>query len=130
MAHYVDSSALVKLVREEPETPALRQWLARGAGHVVACDLVRTEVVRAVRRSSPQDSATAHEVLAAVTLIPVSRGHFDSAARLEPVALRSLDAIHLASALDLGDELEGLVTYDDRLAEAARAYGVVVVQPR
>lgn len=130
MAYYVDSSALVKLVRQEPESLAFRRWLAQGAGRVVASDLVRTELIRAVRRASSQDLATAHAVLDTVALTAVSRALFDSAARLEPPALRSLDAIHLASALDLGDELEGLVTYDDRLAEAARAYGVVVVQPR
>ena len=129
MAHYVDSSALVKLVREEPESAALRRWLAQSAGEVVACDLVRTELIRAVRRASPQDAAVAHEVLDGVTLIPVTRALFDSAARLDPVVLRSLDAIHLAAALDLGDELDGLVTYDDRLGEAARANGVVVVRP-
>ena len=129
MAHYVDSSALVKLVREEPESAALRRWLAQAAGEVVACDLVRTELIRAVRRASPQDAAVAHEVLDGVTLIPVTRALFDSAARLDPVVLRSLDAIHLAAALDLGDELDGLVTYDDRLGEAARANGVVVVRP-
>lgn len=129
MAHYVDSSALVKLVREEPESAALRRWLAQAAGEVVACDLVRTELIRAARRVSPQDAAVAHEVLDGVTLIPVTRALFDSAARLDPVVLRSLDAIHLAAALDLGDELDGLVTYDDRLGEAARANGVVVVRP-
>jgi uncharacterized protein len=65
-----------------------------------------------------------------VTLIEVTVRTFEQAARLDPTVLRSLDALHLATALDLGDDLDGLVTYDDRLAEAARLNGVPVIAPR
>jgi len=72
----------------------------------------------------------AREVLDAVTLVRVTSAVFEAAGRLDPSELRSLDAIHLAAALDLGDDLEGLITYDDRLAEAAVSNGVTVVAPR
>jgi len=78
----------------------------------------------------PDRALRAREVLDAVTLLQVTPAVFEDAGRLEPSGPRSLDAIHLASALDLGDNLEGLVTYDDRLAEAAVSNGVAVLAPR
>ncbi len=69
-------------------------------------------------------------MLDAVTLVQITTAVFTAAGRLDPPALRSLDAVHLAAALDLGDELDGLVTYDVRLAEAAKANGVAVVTPQ
>lgn len=129
MAHYLDTSALVKLVVDEPETAALRTWWRQHGTTPVACDLVRTELMRAVRRAAPEAAVQAHAVLDALVLLQVTPRVFDVAGRLEPTTLRSLDAIHLAAALELGDELEGIVTYDDRLAEAAEAYGVAVLAP-
>jgi predicted nucleic acid-binding protein len=129
VAYYVDTSALVKLVVAEPETVALVAWLADGAREPIACDLVRTELMRAVRRAAPERVQRAREVLESITLCEVTSAVFDSAGRLEPTVLRSLDAIHLASALDLGDDLEGVVTYDDRLAHAASMLGIGVVAP-
>ncbi|QGQ18099.1 PIN domain-containing protein [Cellulomonas sp. JZ18] len=130
MAHYLDTSALVKLVVEEPETDALRTWWRQHGTTPVACDLVRTELMRAVRRATPEAAVQAHAVLDALVLLQATPRVFDVAGRLEPATLRSLDAIHLAAALELGDELEGMVTYDERLAEAAEAYGVAVLAPR
>lgn len=130
MAFYVDTSALVKLVVAESETAALRTWLGESSRELVACDLARTELVRAVRRVVPDRMLLAREVLDAVTLVHVTSAVFEAAGRLDPSELRSLDAIHLAAALDLGDDLEGLITYDDRLAEAAVPNGVTVVAPR
>ncbi|MCP4964600.1 MAG: type II toxin-antitoxin system VapC family toxin [bacterium] len=130
MAFYVDTSALVKLVVAESETAALRAWLGEPGRELVACDLVRTELVRAVRRVVPDRVLRAREVLDAVTLVHVTPAVFEDAGRLEPSGLRSLDAIHLAAALELGDDLEGLITYDDRLAEAAVSNGVAVLAPR
>jgi predicted nucleic acid-binding protein len=69
-------------------------------------------------------------VLESVTLVEVTTAVFEEAGRLDPPTLRSLDALHLAAALDLGDDLEGVVTYDERLAEAAMSNGVAVVAPR
>lgn len=129
MAYYLDTSALVKLVVAEAETPALQGWLAASDRQPVSCDLVRTELLRAVRRTDPSLAVAARAVLDAITLLEVTTGHFEAAGRLDPKILRTLDAIHLAAALDLGDDLDGIVSYDERLAEAARANGVPVVTP-
>lgn len=129
MAFYVDTSALVKLVVAGPETIALREWLVAVDSELVASDLVRTELMRAVRRVVPERAVQAREVLRAVTILEVTAVMFTEAGRLDPPSLRSLDAIHLAAAFDLGDDLEGLVTYDERMAEAARANGVAVFAP-
>ena len=130
MAHYMDTSALVKLVVSEPETAALQAWLAEDGREPVSCDLARTELMRAVRRAAPELAPDARRVLDAITLTQVTTALFEQAGRLEPETLRSLDAIHLASALDLGDDLRGLVTYDRGLAGAARSCGIDVVMPR
>ncbi|HVX21158.1 MAG TPA: type II toxin-antitoxin system VapC family toxin [Acidimicrobiales bacterium] len=129
MAHYLDASALTKLVVAEPETAALRGWLDSAERLPVASGLVRTELLRAVRRFLPERLALARAVLDAVTLLRIATPVLDEAGRLDPPGLRSLDAVHLATALDLGDDLEGLVTYDDRLADAAGQYGIRVVAP-
>ena len=71
----------------------------------------------------------ARAVLESITVVTLVRSTFERAAELEPELLRSLDALHLAAALELGDDLEGIVTYDDRLAEAAHRYGIPVIAP-
>lgn len=129
MAHYLDTSALAKLVVAEPESRALLTWLQAHDRRPVACDLARTELVRAVRRVAPDLALRAREVLDRLTLVTVTAGTFEAAGRLDPVGLRSLDALHLASALALGDDLDAVVTYDDRLADAARGHGIRVVAP-
>lgn len=129
LAYYVDTSALVKLVVAEGETVALQAWLAEQPRDPVACDLARTELLRAVRRATPDKVLRAREVLDAVTLMDVTTEIFEAAGRLDPTALRTLDAIHLAAALDLGDDLDGIITYDERLAQTARASGVAVASP-
>jgi uncharacterized protein len=129
LAFYIDTSALVKLVVAEPETDSLRAWLADGERDPVACDLVRTELIRAVRRAAPDRLVQARAVLDAVTLVEVTTKIFEEAGRVDPTVLRSLDALHIAAALDLGDDLAGLVTYDDRLAEGAASNGIPVVAP-
>ncbi|WP_156251827.1 type II toxin-antitoxin system VapC family toxin [Pseudactinotalea terrae] len=130
MAHYLHTSALVKLVIAEVETPALRGWLAEGHRDFVASDLARTELMRAVRRGAPDRVLRARTVLDSVSLLRLDTTTYESAGRIDPENLRSLDALHLASALELGDELDAMVTYDDRLAEAARQNGVPVLAPR
>jgi uncharacterized protein len=129
MAHYLDTSALVKLVVAEAETPALLAWLTADDRTPVSSDLARTELLRAVRRVAPDRAVQARTVLGSVTLLEVTTAMFDEAGRLDPALLRSLDAIHLAAALALGDDLEGLVTYDDRLADAAELNGLLVIAP-
>ncbi len=130
VAHYLDTSALVKLVVAEPETEALRAWLLEADRDPVGCDLVRTELMRTVRRAASDRVVDARDVLDAITLVEVTSAVFEAAGRLDPSTLRTLDAVHLASALDLGDDLDALVTYDDRLASAAELCGVRVIAPR
>ncbi len=129
VAYYLDTSALVKLVVAEAETGPLRAWLSEKPRDPVACDLVRTELFRAVRRVAPDRVLRAREVLEAVTLMEMTTAIFEEAGRLAPTIMRTLDAVHLAAALDLGDDLDGMVTYDDRLALAAETNGVSVTAP-
>lgn len=129
MAHYLDTSALVKLVVYEPETDALRAWLAASEREPVASDLARTELMRTVRRAASELAPNARRVLDAITLTQVTTAVFEQAGRIEPATLRGLDAIHLAAALDWGDDLRGLVTYDRVLADAASACGIAVIAP-
>lgn len=129
MAFYLDTSALVKLVVVEPETPAMHAWATRPGRVLVSCDLARTELMRAVRRVAPDLAVAAHEVLDSLTLLRVGTQVFDAAARLVPESLHTLDAVHLAAALALGDDLEAVVTYDERLAEVCRVNGVAVLAP-
>lgn len=130
MALYFDTSALVKLVVAEPETAALRDTVRTSSNECVTSDLTRTELVRALRRGAPDRVLAAREVLESLTLIALTTATFESAGRLEPSMLRTLDALHLAAALTLGDELEAVVTYDHRLAASCRANGVAVLTPR
>ena len=129
MASYIDASAAAKLVLEEPESRALAKWMTRDGRIAVTSDLTRTELLRATRRFAPDRMSEARAVLDIMTVVTVSTSVFERAATLDPESLRSLDAIHLASALELGDELDDLATYDVRLAEAARRYGISVVAP-
>ncbi len=130
MACYIDTSALAKLIVAEPETPALQRWFSAEDRDPVSCDLARTELFRAVRRVAPDRVSTTRAVLDSITLIALPSALFEHAARLEPSSLRTLDAIHLAAALDLGDDLDALVTYEDNLAQSATANGVRVLTPR
>jgi predicted nucleic acid-binding protein len=129
MAHYFDTSALTKLVVAEAESLALRQWLTATERTPVSCDLARTELLRAVRRVASDRMVQAREVLDSLVLLQVTTDTFEAAAHLDPTVLRTLDAIHLAAALTLGDELEGIVVYDERLAHAATLLGIRVISP-
>jgi uncharacterized protein len=125
---YLDTSALVKTIIEEPESLALLRWLD-DKEPLAACELVRVEAVRAVRLSDPEAVTRARQTVAALTLIRLDDPLYDHAANLEPSALRSLDALHLAAALSLGRDLAGVVTYDSRMADAAGMLGLRVVAP-
>ena len=129
MAYYLDTSAAVKLVLSEPGSTAVLAWVTEHDQELVSSDLLRTELLRATRRVSPRLMPRARAVLDAITLLTLPASTFERAAELDPELLRSLDALHLAAALELGDELEGLVTYDRRLATAAEQYAVTVVSP-
>lgn len=125
---YADTSALAKLILTEPESPALLAYLD-GRGGVVTSALVTTELVRAVRRLQPDLEPRAYALIAGLTLIEVDRGVLDAAGTLLPPEMRTLDAIHLATALALGGEIEALLTYDVRMAATARAAGLRVEVP-
>jgi predicted nucleic acid-binding protein len=125
--YYLDSSAIVKLVVEEPESVSLELLLEGSAS--ITCDLAVTEVIRAARRSPTTPVARANEVLGALSIITLDAASHRAAGLVGPDDLRSLDAIHLAAALELGDDLAGMVTYDERMADAARAVGLRVLAP-
>ena len=126
---YIDSSALVKLVIPEPESTALRNELSQWDRHVSSV-LARVEVVRACARVDARARRTAERVVRALDLIAVEDALLDEAARISPVELRSPDAIHLASALLLGDALGVAIAYDERMLQAMDASGLATASPR
>lgn len=132
--YYADASALVKLVLVEPESGALRTFLTDS--DIVSCELVLTEVPRAIRRAEARDPrlpldallARAGEVIDALALLPLDRGLLLTAGALAEPALRVLDAIHVAAAADLSP-LDAFVSYDERQGAAARLAGLRTVRP-
>lgn len=124
---YLDASAFVKLVRPEPETAGLVAAL-QSAAHVVAAEILEVEVLRANRRAGG-DPAVARTQLEAVGLVPLTAQIRAAAGELDPPTIRSLDAIHLATALSLHERLTALYTYDARMADAARGIGLSVCAP-
>jgi predicted nucleic acid-binding protein len=129
-ALYLDSSAFVKLLVDEAESTAVRTFLADRSARRVSSALLRTESLRAVRHLGPDALATVREGLRRVDLIGIDDRILDAAGTLEPRVLRTLDAIHLATVLAVGDDLEAIVTYDERMVEAARLLGLSTVSPR
>ena len=131
---YVDASALVKLVREEPESPALRRFLSDA--DLLSCELVLTELPRAIRRASAIDPrfplaqlmSRAGELLDSLALLPLDRALLLAAGALAEPAVRALDAIHVAAAVDLSP-LDAFVSYDERQGAAARLAGLRTVRP-
>ncbi|MGH3672156.1 MAG: type II toxin-antitoxin system VapC family toxin [Pseudonocardiaceae bacterium] len=130
MILYCDSSALVKLVVNEPESAELETWLgSQPEPMLVSSVLARTEVVRAVARTDPDAVHLAIELLAAISVVELDVSLADQAARLDPAELRSLDALHMAAALRLGPALGSMISYDERMVDAARRHGVAVAHP-
>jgi predicted nucleic acid-binding protein len=127
-AVYLDSSALVKLVVQEPESAALAARLRRDEERA-SCALARVEVVRAVRAHGPGAVTRARQLLERVSLVHLDDMLLDDAAELQGDELRSLDAIHLAAARALGDGLAELITYNRRMAAAARALSLPTGAP-
>jgi predicted nucleic acid-binding protein len=129
---YLDASALVKLVIEEAESSAVRALVAEWRHHT-SSRVASVEVPRAARRASgglPEATTRAVEAMAAINLVELDAEIVTTAATLEPFALRALDAIHLASALSLGDTVGAFVAYDRRLIDAAHGAGMPVLSPR
>lgn len=126
---YLDSSALLKLVFREVESSPLRTWLQRAEDTVVSSELAKVEVLVSTRRLDPTALPLAREVVAGLDLLALSGAAVEIAAETE-LQLRSLDALHLASAQLLGTELSSFVAYDQRLIEAAESRKLTVITPR
>jgi predicted nucleic acid-binding protein len=128
-AVYLDSSAIVKLAIREVESVALRQYLRRRRT-LVSSALAKTEVARAVLSLGDQALARCQAVLDRIELVRINDRVLGAAGSLLSADVRSLDAIHLATAVVLGESLRVVITYDDRMAVAARAQGLKVVAPK
>ena len=130
---YLDASAIVKLIAAEPETAALESALARRDGLLTSRVSV-VEVQRAVRRAASRKLLQrVDDVFEAFVLIEASASILGAAGSVAPTTLRSLDAIHLATALSLHfDEPATLefICYDNRLADAAKRAGLEVSRPQ
>ena len=122
---YFDSSAIVKLSHTEPHSIALVEYLASGEVEASTSVIAEVEVLRALRRAG----AAADQAVMGFYLLALDAEVREEAARLGSPLVRSLDAIHLATALTIGDDDLEFVTYDDRQAVAARELGLTVVQP-
>lgn len=124
---YLDSSAFVKTIVDEPESARLEVWLD-GWPQRASCALLRAEAVRALQPYGPGAIASARAGFRTLQLIRLDDRLLDEAGDLSG-GLRSLDAIHVAAARGLGTDLGALVTYDHRMASAARELGLPVVSP-
>ena len=128
----MDASAIVKLVTDERESPALRQWLDTRT-IVLTSRIATVEVPRALRRKGSRSRELAEPALGhafrSMTILELDPRIAQAASELDPPILRSMDAVHLASALAARPELDAFVTYDLRLADAARAAGLEAVAP-
>jgi predicted nucleic acid-binding protein len=127
---YLDSSALLKLLFEERESAALASWIAEHAETpMVSSELAKVEVVRATRRLDTAVVPAARALVSQLDLIPLSSGLIAEATDAGEPLLRTLDAIHLASALSIRNELTAFVAYDNRLLTAAQAAGIEPTSP-
>jgi predicted nucleic acid-binding protein len=125
---YLDASALVKLVVPEAETEALIEYLAIRPLQTTSV-IARVEVARALLRAGLNADQRVTDVFDHVSILPLEMATAERAAALGPARLRTLDALHVAAALALAPDLEAIVTYDTRLADAARGQGIGVVAP-
>jgi uncharacterized protein len=125
---YLDTSALLKLVKAEPESPALAVYL-RGEAGLVSSALLAVEARRAAIRSAPQTLLRLDLLLSRIDLVAISPSVVESASRLPDPLLRSLHAIHLATALLIREEIAVLLTYDERLATSAKNHRVPTAAP-
>jgi predicted nucleic acid-binding protein len=127
---YLDSSAFFKLILPEPETDALRSWLATHSDlPIVSSAITRTEVPRAVGREDPRALPRSFRIIRRVGKVTLTDDLLELAASLEPATLRSLEAIHLASALTIKRDLKAFIAYDKRLLAAARGSGLPTASP-
>jgi len=129
--YYIDASAALKLLAEESHSRAFAAFYDESAvSSWVSSALLRIEVIRAVSRVMPAALPDARALLLAFDYVSIDDEVVDAAMNEPDRMLRSLDAIHLATARVLGPDLDGLATYDDRLAAAAKDAGIPVIDPR
>ena len=127
MSWYIDSSAILKFVFDEPERPALLKALTEPP---VTSEIARLEVKRTVSRINPKDLDLASEELAKVRIVDLSKSVLSTAESFAVnVTLGSLDAIHVATAIQLSSEIEGIITYDKQMAKNAYNLGIKVLSP-
>lgn len=124
----MDTSAYVKLPLREPELVPLAEELAKWGGHV-SSQLLAVEAIRACARYGDRYEREARRFLESVALVPIDDEVLDEAVALRPIGLRSLDALHLATAVVVKNEIAVFVTYDQRLADAAATHGLTAVMP-
>ena len=129
MATYLDTSALAKLCTTEAESLALRRWLADAPQPLATSIVGEVELVRSMAKVGGAAASVAETLRRALVILPLSPAVAERARRLPPGVLRSLDAIHVATALELGEDLTAVVSYDQRMIDAATAAGLEVVSP-
>ena len=130
MKTYLDTSALIKLVVVEPESPSLRSYLSTIPDDTLfTAALTRTELIRAVRRVDAAAITRSRHLLGGLATVNLTNSLLDAAALLEPPQLRSLDAIHLAAAQRAGADLRAVITYDTRMVDAAGLLAIPVIAP-
>lgn len=123
----LDASAFVKLIKIEAESNELRSWIRER--RCVSSALIRAEARRAVAGEGAQVRRLCEHRLAETHLVEVTSSMLDAAGRIPGTGLRTLDAIYLACALEIGDELAGLVSYDARQLAAAVTLGIRTASP-
>lgn len=127
MSWYLDSSAILKYVFAEPERPAMVKALTSQAS---SSELARLEVKRAVFRINPKDIELANEELSRINFVSISNQVLTVAESFTgSVTLATLDAIHVATAITLGHQIEGIITYDKQMISNAAVMGIKVLSP-
>jgi hypothetical protein len=126
---YIDTSALLRVVFPDDTTPAVQALLDDPAIRLISSTLLRVEARRGTVRRAPRRLPRVDVLLRSVEAVGIDDAVIEAASRLPDPMLRSLDALHLATALLIREDVEALLTYDDRLADAARAHGLAVASP-
>jgi uncharacterized protein len=129
-SYYLESSAAIKLFRDEPETGALTKWIRnlKPSESLISSDIMRVELLGNLG-SKPELLAQGHVLLREVTLVPVRKAVLDQAVLSMGLGLRTLDAIHHATAVRMAPDLGGVICYDKRLSNALQNFGLRVISP-
>ena len=126
---YLDTSALVKLLIEEPETAALSDYIGSSGFQMTTSVVTEVELARAVSRVEESHQKEVASLLNGQVLVPLTDSIRLRAAHLQPFGIPSLDAIHLATAVEIQPSLHAVISYDRRMSEAAGSFGLEVLAP-